>query len=63
MTYVSRASTDRKGKGKREGEGGVKSEEEVKGALKSWLRVNRWRMLVDFAGMCCALAALVEQDT
>ncbi len=50
---------------KEKGEGVQEGEEEedggeVRDALTSWLRVNRWRMWMDFAGMCCAIAALLE---
>ena len=53
VRYVNRAC---------DGSGKLKSEVEVKEALNSWLRVNRYRMWMDFAGMCCAVMAVVKQE-
>ena len=44
-----------------DGKGASKHEREVKSALGSWLRVNRWRMWMDLGAMSCALAAVIER--
>ena len=42
-----------------DGQGELKDEKEVKGALKNWLWVNSLRIWMDVAGVVCAVAALV----
>ena len=42
-----------------DGQGKLKDEKEVKGALKNWLWVNSLRIWMDVAGVVCAVAALV----
>lgn len=42
-----------------DGEGKLKDENEVKGALKNWLWVNSLRIWMDVAAVACAVGALV----
>jgi hypothetical protein len=44
-----------------DGKGRIKDTDEVKKALKSWLRINWWRMGMDAAAVGCALLAVLER--